>query len=77
MRYDNDISYADLEAIGWPQILIDDYIGRLRELTPQQGVDADPNGIYVANRNGFYYDTNLGVMWYNPTPGADTGWTAV
>lgn len=77
MRQDSLISYADLEALGWPQVLIDDYLGRLRELVPQYGTDADPNNIYVANLNGFYVDTATPALWFNPTPGEDTGWIMV
>lgn len=77
MRQDSLISYGDLERLGWPQYLIDDYLGRLRELTPQRGTEADPNGIFEANLNGMYIDTNLNVIWFNPSPGADTGWIQV
>lgn len=77
MRQDSLISYGDLERLGWPQYLIDDYLGRLRELTPQRGTQADPNGDYEANLNGLYIDTNLNVIWFNPSPGADTGWIQV
>lgn len=75
MRQDNLISYADLEKLGWPQVLIDDYLGRLRELTPQKGPESDPNGVYVANANGFYYSaTPPEKLWFNPAPGESTGW---
>jgi len=77
MRQDSLVSYGDLERAGWPQFLIDDYMGRLRELTPQRGLDANPNGIYEANLNGFYIDTNTPSMWFNSQPGADTGWVAL
>lgn len=77
MRQDSLLSYGDLERLGWPQWLIDDYLGRLRELTPQRGTDADPNGLYVANVNGLYVDTNLNALWFNPSPGESTGWIAL
>lgn len=77
MRRDSLLSYADLERLGWPQWLIDDYTGRLNELTPQKGEDADPNGLYESNLNGIYVDTNLSVVWFNPTPGELTGWIQV
>lgn len=77
MRQDSALSYADLERLGWPQFLIDDYLGRLRELTPQKGAESDPNGVYVANLNGLYIDTNLNVIWFNPSAGEDTGWVQV
>lgn len=77
MRFDSLPSYADLEKLGWPNWLIDDYMGRLRELTPQHGTDADPNGIYTANLNGLYIDTATPAMWFNSIPGTDTGWIAV
>lgn len=77
MRQDSAVSYADLERLGWPQFLIDDYIGRLRELTPQSGTEADPNGVYVSNLNGMYIDTNLNVIWFNPSAGESTGWIQV
>lgn len=77
MRHDSLVSYADLEKQGWPNWLIDDYMGRLRELTPQSGTDADPNGIYVSNLNGIYIDTTTPAMWFNPVPGESTGWIAI
>ncbi len=77
MRSDSLVSYADLERLGWPQWLIDDYMGRLRELTPQHGADADPNGIYVANLNGMYVDTTTPGYWFNPVPGESTGWVQI
>ena len=77
MRRDSLISYADLERLGWPQYLIDDYIGRLDELTPQNGTVADPNGVYVSNLNGFYVDTATPSLWFNPAPGESTGWIAL
>ena len=77
MRQDSNLSYGDLERAGWPAWLIEDYLGRLRELTPQSGTDADPNGVYVANLNGFYIDTATPALWFNPTPGESTGWLAV
>lgn len=77
MRQDSLPSYGDLERLGWPQWLIDDYLGRLRELTPQRGTDTDPNGLYVANVNGFYVDTVTPALWFNGSPGEDTGWIAV
>lgn len=74
MRRDSLVSYADLEKQGWPNWLIEDYMGRLRELTPQSGTDVDPNGIYVANLNGLYIDTATPGQWFNPSPGESTGW---
>lgn len=77
MRQDNLIGYGDLEKLGWPTYLIDDYLGRLRELTPQKGTDANPNGIYSANLNGMYIDTATPALWFNPTPGEAIGWIQV
>lgn len=77
MRQDNIISYADLEALGWPNALINDYQGLKRELAPIFDVEADPNGIYEANLCGQYFDTNLGTMWINDTPGDSTGWVQI
>lgn len=79
MRRDSLISYAELERLGWPQFLIDDYLGRLDELTPQSGTTADPNGVYFANLNGFYVKNDPAAtpptaLWFNPSPGANTGW---
>lgn len=74
MRQDNIISYADLEKLGWPYNLIEDYQGLKRELSPQSGTEVDPNGIYAANLNGFYVDTSSPGLWFNPTPEAETGW---
>jgi hypothetical protein len=75
MRQDNAISYADLEKIGWPQALIEDYEGLKRELAPQKGSEADPNSVYRANLNGFYFCTTAPEkLWFNPNPGELTGW---
>lgn len=71
------ISYSDLERAGWPMSVIEDYQSFKRQTLPQHGTDADPNGIYVANLNGFYVDTNLGVMWFNPSTGNDQGWIQI
>lgn len=78
MRQDSLVSYADLERAGWPQNLIDDYMGRLREMTPVQGAENDPNGVHESNLNGFYF--SLGpptTLWFNPSPGETTGWQKV
>jgi len=77
MRQDNLISYSLLEKAGWPMELINDYQGLKRELAPQNGTEADPNSIYVANLNGQYFDTNTSSLWFNPTPGEDTGWIQI
>lgn len=77
MSFRTQISFADLERLDWPQHLINDYMGRLQDFTPQRGTDADPNGIYVANLNGFYVDTNLSALWFNPSPGTDDEWIAL
>ena len=77
MRQDNLISYSLLEKSGWPLELINDYQGLKRELAPQNGTETDPNGIYVANLNGQYFDTATPSHWYNPTPGDDTGWIQI
>ena len=74
MRQDTDISYSDLERAGWTQALINDYQGLKRDFTPQRGTETDPNGIYEANRNGFYVDTATPSLWFNPAPGELTGW---
>lgn len=71
------LSYADLEQLGWPNSLIDEYLSMKRNFTPQRGIEADPNSIYRANFNGMYIDTNLNALWFNPTPGALTGWIAL
>lgn len=78
MRQDSLISYAELEKLGWPQSLIDDYAGLKRELVPQHGTDADPNNIYVSNLNGFYVKTDdATALWFNPVPGELTGWIQI
>lgn len=74
MSFNTKVSYADLERLGWPQFLINDYQGRLAEFTPQSGTDSDPNNIYVSNLNGFYVDTVTPGLWFNPVPDVDTGW---
>ena len=77
MRQDSAVSYADLERLGWPKVMIDDYMGRLLELSPQRGTTTDPNGVYAANINGMYVDTASSALWFNPTPGSLTGWIAL
>jgi len=77
MRRDSLVSYADLEAEGWPDWLINDYIGRLQELTPQYGTDTDPNGKYTSNLNGMYVNTATPGFWFNPSPGESTGWIQI
>lgn len=77
MRQDSAVGYADLERLGWPKFLIDDYMGRLLELTPQRGTTANPNGVFSANANGFYVNTATGALWFNPSPGDKTGWLAL
>ena len=77
MRQDVGISYSLLERIGWPNDLINDYQGLKLELVAQHGTDADPNGIYSANLNGFYVDTSSPTLWFNPTPGELTGWIQI
>lgn len=71
------ISYSDLQRLGWPNALIEDYQGMKRDLIPQSGTETNPNGVYVANFNGQYFDTGTPAMWYNPVPGADTGWIQI
>lgn len=69
-----DLSYSELQAMGFTGAFIQDYQGNKRDLEPQRGEDTDPNNIYSANRNGFYVDTVTPGLWFNPTPGALTGW---
>jgi len=76
MRQDSAVSYADLERLGWPQFMIDDYMGRLRDLTPQRGAQ-NPEGVYAANLNGMYINTASSTLWFNPSPGELTGWIAL
>jgi len=78
MRQDRLLSYRDLQAFGWPEPLIDDYLGLKLELQPQHGTEADPNGVYESNLNGFYVKTNSPTaLWFNPAPGQKTGWVQV
>lgn len=77
MSFRTQVSYADLERMGWPQHLINDYMGRIQDLTPQHGTDADPNGIYQANLNGFYVDTSTPGLWFSPIPGTNDEWTQI
>lgn len=76
-REDNLISYADLEKLGWPLSLINDYQGLKRELSPQSGTVADPNNIYRTNLNKTYFDTVTASLWFNPTVGELTGWIQI
>lgn len=82
MRQDRGVSYADLENIGWPLWLIEDYQGLKRELrreiTPLSGTDTNPNGIYPANLSGLYVKTSAPTgLWFNPNTGDDTGWIQI
>jgi hypothetical protein len=77
MRQDTGISYSDLERLGWPNDLINDYQGIKLDFVPQSGTEADPNGVYVANLNGIYFDTSTPAMWFNPTPGDTEGWIQI
>lgn len=76
-RQDNIVSYADLEKLGWPQSLIDDYQGLKRELSPQSGTEPNPNTIYRSNLNQTYFDVTTPAMWFNPTVGKLTGWIQI
>lgn len=69
-----ELSYSDLQKMGWADALIEDYQGFKRSMKPQHGTDVDPNTIYIANVNGFYVDTATPTYWFNPTNGAKTGW---
>ena len=71
------LSYSDLERLGWPNALIDDYQSIRDQLTPLRGTDPDPNNIYRSNLSGMYIDLTLKVIWFNPTAGAKTGWVAL
>lgn len=72
---DLDISYADMERQGFAQSFINDYQGFKQAMKVQTGTDADPNGLYVATISGYYVKTNAPTgLWFNPSPGADTGW---
>jgi hypothetical protein len=77
MSFRTQISYADLERMGWPQHLINDYMGRIQDFSPQYGTDSDPNGIYVANMNGFYVDTATPGLWFSPVPDSDSEWIQI
>lgn len=71
---DVDISYGDMEKQGFAQSFIDDYQGFKRSMRAQSGTDANPNGIYTATLSGFYVNTAAPALWFNPSPGARTGW---
>ena len=73
-----NISYAELEQAGWPMSVIEDYQSFKRSTLPQHGTVADPNGVYKANLNGFYVKASATrALWFNPAPGAKTGWVQV
>jgi hypothetical protein len=71
------VSYGDLERLGWPNSLIDDYQSIRDQFTPLRGAAADPNNIYRSNLSGMYIDLTLKVIWFNPTAGALIGWVAL
>ena len=71
---DLDISYADMEQQGFAQSFINDYQGFKQSMRALSGTDADPNGLYTANLTGWYVDTSTPGLWFNPAPGARTGW---
>ena len=82
MIQDNLISYGDLERLGWPHFLIEDYLGLKREISPQHGEAADPNGVFVSNRSKFYVyidpdSIDPPGLWFNPVVGVDDGWIQI
>jgi hypothetical protein len=72
-----DLSYSDLEKMGWSPQLIEDYQSLKREMKPQSGTVADPNGVYVANQSGQYFRTDTPGLWFNPYAGSKTGWIQI
>ena len=72
-----NISYSDLERAGLPASFIEDYQSFKRSVAPQYGTEPDPNGIYMANLNGQYFDTATPSHWVNPTPGSNSGWIQI
>lgn len=75
MSFRTQVSFADLERMGWPQHLINDYMGRIQDFSPQSGTATNPTtaGV-VANLNGFYIDTVTPGLWFSPTPGTSDEW---
>jgi hypothetical protein len=79
MTQETLISYADLEKMGWPAILIEDYQGLKRDLIPQTSdTVADPNNVYISNSNGmFIYTGATKAIWFNSVRGQKTGWIQI
>ncbi len=48
----------------------------ISSLIPLSGTGS-PEGVITANDNGFFVDTVAPQNYYNPVPGANTGWLAV
>ncbi len=71
------ISYAELEAAGWPTNVIEDYQSFKRAVLPQSGTTTDPNGVFTSNMSQIYFDTDTQALWFNPSVGSDTGWLQV
>ena len=48
----------------------------ISSLIPLSGTGS-PEGLITANLNGYFVDTVAPQNYYNPVPGANTGWLAV
>lgn len=79
MRQDLNLSYADLQTMGFDPKFIEDYQGLKREFIPQSSATtANPNNIFESNLNGqFFYTGATKALWFNPIPGQKTGWLQI
>lgn len=74
-----ELSYSDLEQMGFDRSFIEDYQGLKRDLIPQSSsTTADPNTVFESNLNGqFFYIGATKALWFNPVPGQKTGWLQI
>jgi len=71
-----DISYGDMEKQGFQQSFINDYQSLKRALRPLTGSVLPENNIR-SNLSGFYVRTGTVQLWFNSTPGVNTGWVQI
>jgi hypothetical protein len=74
-----ELSYSDLEQMGFDASFIEDYQGLKRDFIPQSSsTTADPNNVFVSNLSGqFFYTGVTKALWFNPVPGQKTGWLQI
>lgn len=69
-----DLSYGDMERMGFNAQFIEDYQSLKRNFAPLTGTVANPNNNLTANLSGWYIDTSGPALWFNGSAGSRTGW---